>query len=124
MAGLRCKYRTLKATVTTMVKYGSEEWTLRKTEEDLLDVFQRNCLQILLGTRLTGRISSSGLCGKCGSILLSRAIMRESLRWLGHFLQMKHDRLHDRFLPFGKPSRAKQKAGRPQMAFEDAVKKD
>ena len=45
----------------------------------------------VLGTRLTGRISNSRLYEKCGSIPLSRAIMRERLRWLGHVLCMKHD---------------------------------
>jgi hypothetical protein len=70
---LRTKIRILEATVMTIVKYGPEVWMLRKTDEDFLDVFQKNCLPIVLDTR----ISSSKLCEKCGSILLSRAIMRE-----------------------------------------------
>jgi hypothetical protein len=40
----------------TMVKYGFEASALRKAGEDLLDVFQKKCLQIILGTRLTDRI--------------------------------------------------------------------
>ena len=36
---------------------------------------------------------------KCGSILLSTAIMKESLRWLGHVLRMKDDRL-PKIVPF------------------------
>ena len=76
-----------------MVKYGSEAWALRKADEDLLDVFQRNCLWIVLGTWLTDHISNSRLYKKYGSILLSRAIMKERLRWLGHVLGMKDDRL-------------------------------
>ena len=56
----------------TMVKYGSVAWALRKTEEDLLDVFQINSLRIALGTQLTNRISNSRLHEKCGSILLSK----------------------------------------------------
>ena len=59
----------------TVVKYGSEEWVLRKADENLLGVFR-----IVLGTRLTDRISNSRLYEKCGSILLSRAIMKERLR--------------------------------------------
>ena len=62
-----------------MVKYGSEAWALLKTEEDLLDLFQRNCIRIVLGTRLTDCISNSRLYEKCGSILLSRDIMRKML---------------------------------------------
>ena len=33
--------------------------TLQTADENLLDVFQRNCLRIVLGTRLTHRISNS-----------------------------------------------------------------
>jgi hypothetical protein len=52
---MRTKIRILEITVmavgseATVVKYGSETSALRKTEEDLLDVFQRNCLWIVLG---------------------------------------------------------------------------
>ena len=62
--------------VMTEVKHGSEAWVLRKADEDLPNVFQRNSLLIVLGTWLTKRISNSRLYGKCGSIPLSRATMR------------------------------------------------
>ena len=77
----------------TVVEYGSEAWALRKVDESLLDVFQRNCLHIVLGTLLTDRISNSKLYQKCGSISFSRAIMKERLRKLGHVLRMKDERL-------------------------------
>ena len=101
----------------------SEAWALRIADEDLLDVFQSNCLRIVLGIRLTDRISNSWLYEKCGSIPLSKAIMQESLRWLGHVLRMKDDRLPKIFL-FVQPSRAKRKAGRPSLRWEDVIKKD
>ena len=88
---LQTKIRILKATLMTVVKYGSEAWALRKTDEDLLDVFRTNCLRTVLGTRLTDRISNSSLYENCGSIPFSRAITKERLRWLGHVMRMKHD---------------------------------
>ena len=90
---MQTKIRILEATVMTVVKYCSKAWVLQKTDENLLDVFQRNCLRIVLGTRLTDRISNSKLYEKCGSIPLSMAIMKERLRWLGPVLWMKDDRL-------------------------------
>ena len=80
------KIRILEGTVMTVVKYGSKALVLQKADEDLLDVFQRNCLWNVLGTRQTNRISNSRLYKKFGSIPLSRAIMKERLRWLGHIL--------------------------------------
>ena len=61
----------------TGVKYGSEAWVLRKADENLLDDFQRNCLRIVLGTRLTDRISNSRLYERYSSIPLSMAIMKK-----------------------------------------------
>jgi hypothetical protein len=89
----------------------------------LLDVFQRNCLRIALGTRLTDRILNSRLYEKSGLIPLSRATMREKLRWLGHVLRTKDDIL-PKIVPFGQPSRAKRKAGRPWLGIEGVIKKD
>ncbi|XP_065564601.1 uncharacterized protein LOC136029945 [Artemia franciscana] len=95
----------------TLVKYGSETWELRKVDENLLDVLKRNCLRIVVGTRLTDRISNSRLYEKCGSIALSGSIMKERLRWLGHVLRMKDERL-PKIVLFGHPSGATRKAGR------------
>ena len=83
----------LEGTVMTVVKYGSEAWVLRKLDEDLLDVLQKNCLWIVLGIRLTDRSPNIMLYEKSGSIPLSRAIAKERLRWLGHAVLMKDDRL-------------------------------
>jgi hypothetical protein len=75
----------------TVVKYGFESSVGRKKEEALFNVFQQDCLQIVLGTCLTDHILNRNLCKKIGSIPLSRAMMREKLRWLGHALQIKDD---------------------------------
>ena len=96
---MRTKIIILNVIVMTVVKYGSEVWALRKTEEDLLFVFKRNCLRIVLGTRLANRISNSRLCENCCSIPLSWATMRERLGLLGQVLRMKDDRLPKR-MPF------------------------
>ena len=68
MTSLQIKVTILEATVNTAVKHGSEAWALQRADEDLLDVFQGNCLWIVLVTRLTDHISNSKLYEKCGSI--------------------------------------------------------
>ena len=52
---------------------------------------------------------------------LSRAIMRERLRWLVHILRLKDVRFPKVFL-FGQLSRAKRKAGRSWFGWEDVVR--
>ena len=49
--------------------------------------------------------------------------MKEMLRWLGHVLQTKDDLL-PKLVLFGTPSRAKWKADRPRLGWEDVAKKD
>ena len=107
----------------TVVKYGSETWALREAGEDLLDVFQRNCIRIVLPTCLTGRISHNTLYENCGSIPLSRAIMKERLRWLRHVLRMKDEKL-PKIVLFGQLSKTRGKAGRPRLGWKDVTKKD
>jgi len=92
----------------TVVKHGSEAWALRKADENLLNVFQRNCLRIVLGIWLTEHISNSRSYEKCGSIPLSWAIMKERLIWQGHVLWMKDDRLL-KIVLFSQPSGATSK---------------
>ena len=91
--------------------------------EALLDIetsFPGSSLRIVLGTRLTDRISNSKLYEKYGSIP-SRAIMRERLRWL--FLRMKDDRL-PKIVLVGQPSRTERRAGYPPMDREDFARKN
>ena len=72
------------STVVSVVKCGSEAWTLRKPDARcFLRIVRRNP-----GTRLTNRISNSRLYEKCCSIPLSAVIMIKRLRWLGHVLRM------------------------------------
>ena len=48
--------------------------------------------------------------------------MKERLRWLGHDVRMKKDRL-SKVVLVGQPSRAKLKAGCPSLGWEDVIKK-
>jgi hypothetical protein len=50
-------------------------------------------------------------------------IMKERLRWLWHVVQMKDGRL-PKIILFSQPSRAKWKAGRFHLGWEDVIKKD
>ena len=48
--------------------------------------------------------------------------MKERLRWLGHVLRMKDDRL-PKIALFGQPFRASRKSSRPRVGWEDVIKK-
>ena len=71
---------------------------------------------------MTDRISNSRLYENCCSIPLSRAIVKERLRWLGQVLRMKDDRL-PKIVLFGQPL-AKLKVGRPRQVWEVVINED
>ena len=114
---------SLVVIVMTMVKHGFQAWALQKADEDLLDGFQGNCPRIFLGTRLIDYISKSRLYEKCGSSPLFRAIIKETLEWLGFFLRMKDDRM-PKIVLFGKRSRDNREAGLPWLELKDVIRKD
>ena len=116
---LFCVWSSLLCNSLYQQRYASSK---RKTDEDSLDVFKRNRQMIVLGTRLTDRISNTKMYEKCSSIPFSRAIMRERLKWLGQVLQMKDDRL-PKIVFFVQPSRAKRKASHPWLGWKNVVKK-
>jgi len=89
-----------------------------------LDVFQKNCLRIVLDTRLTDRISNTRLYEKCGLTPLYRVIMRERLRGLGYVMRMKDDRLPKIFF-FGHCLGLNGKQiVHNWLGWEDVIKKD
>ena len=49
--------------------------------------------------------------------------MKKRLKWLGHVVRMKDNRL-PKIVLFGQPSRAKRKVGRLRLGWEDVIKKD
>ena len=76
---------------------------------------------MVLGTRLSDRISNSNLYIKFCSVPLYRAI-GERLRWLEHVLWINDDIL-SKIVLVGKPSRVKRKSGRHQLGCEVVVTK-
>jgi hypothetical protein len=54
---LRTKIRIVEPTVMIMVKLCSETGALQKAEDDILNFSEKNCLKIVLGTRLTDCMS-------------------------------------------------------------------
>ena len=111
---LQTKIRILEGTVMKVVKYGSETWVLQKADEDLLDVFQINCLWNVLGTRLTNRISNSRLYKKKFNPVFPGYNIRE--------VDMARTNSADDRLPkivlFGQPSWGKQKPGCLLLGWE------
>jgi len=67
--------RILKVTIMIKMQYILEMWMLWKTEEDMQNAFQRNCLKVVWGTRLNNYKSNKKPHQKC-YIPLFRPILK------------------------------------------------
>ena len=93
------KIRILVTTVVTVVKCCSETWALRKTGGGGFAIcFPKNCLRIVLNTRLIGPISNSKLQENCDSIQIPRPIMIVRLRFFWLVLRIRDERLPKIFM--------------------------
>ena len=68
--------------------YNSELWTVTKSIEHKIDVFQRNILRKILGYNWIKRISNESLYEKTKLEAFSVIVKRRRLRWLGHLLRL------------------------------------
>ena len=97
-SSLRAMIIMLEATVMTVAKYRFEAWGLRKEEEGCAQSFPEKSPADFLGTRLTDHISNSKLYEECDLTLLSRVVMRESMKWPKRVQRRKNNRLPKIFL--------------------------
>lgn len=120
----KCKlYKTLIRPVLT---YGSETWTLTKSDETILACFERKVLR-----RIYGAVEENGLWRKRYNFELYRlfqgpdiikTIKLGRLRWVGHIMRMEADDPTRKAL-LDKPV-GQRRRGRPRMRFLDNIDAD
>jgi len=107
--------------------YGSQCWTLRKTEEERLAVFERKVLRKIYGPiydqELQGwrKRHNQELTELFNRPNIINEIKRNKLEWAGHAVR-KQDSMVQRVLQEN-PKR-KRPLGRPRLRWEDGIKKD
>eukprot|EP00794_Sanderia_malayensis_P008267 gene8266-biopygen6685 len=83
------KLRLFRSHVESIFLYNSELWTLTKSLENTVDVFQRNILRKILNTRWPDKIRNEDLYEKkCKVREWSKITKERRLRWYGHLLRL------------------------------------
>ena len=78
----------VKAIVTPVVSYGSESWTVKKTECQRTDVFQLWCWRRLLKVPWTARTSDRSILREINPEYSSEGLMLKlKLQYFGHLMQ-------------------------------------
>jgi hypothetical protein len=115
-----------KIIIRSVLTYVSETWTLSKTNERRLSLFERKVLRCIFGTK-----QENGTWRKRYSYELYEIINEPNivsyikvkrLAWAGHLVRMNDDRTLKKIFDT-KPDGVRS-AGRPKLRWEDGVDQD
>ena len=112
-------YRTLIRPVAT---YGAETWTLTKSDENLLTIFERKIMRKIYGLIQEGdiwRIRHNELNRLINGEDIVKFIKAQMIRWLGHVKRMEVAAMPQRILE-GRLFKERRK-GRPHLRWVDDV---
>ena len=74
--------------------YGSETWTLLKTDLDKLEVFQMRCLRRILGVSLLDRLTNESIRMRCqNQPTVDEMVQQRRLKWFGNVCRMSANRI-------------------------------
>ena len=120
---VRLKGRVYRTCVRTAMIYGSETWTMRKVEENVLRRAERAMVRMMCGVKLGDRKSSCELMSMAGLSEDVVVVARKSrLRWYGHLLRKTEEDGIRRALEVVVPGVVGK--GRPKMSWQKEVEKD
>jgi hypothetical protein len=89
----RVKLKIYNAVVLSILLYGSESWSLTRSDIGKLETFQMYCLRNILGVSRIQRMPNTQIRMLCENQPTVESIIRRNrLRWLGHIARMPRDR--------------------------------
>lgn len=120
---LKTKVRVYKALVMSVLLYNSETWTMKRTDESRLRVFEMAVFRRICGVSLRDRWRNEEIKARldieCDVV---EAIRRRRLAYFGHTCRMKPERIPARVLHGW--IHGSRPRGRPRKRWTDAVKED
>ena len=119
---LKTKVSVYNAVVLSSLLYGSESWTLYRRQLKSLEKFHMTCLRRLLRVTWRDKVPNTMVLKRTNSRSLENMLYQSQLRWLGHVIRMKDDRLPKQLL-YGELSLGSRAVGAPAKRFRDSALK-
>ncbi|KAJ8036935.1 hypothetical protein HOLleu_17604 [Holothuria leucospilota] len=85
---LKTRIRLFDAYISSIFLYNSEVWSLTKTQEHAIDVFQRSLLGGMLRISWPYTLSNDVLYERTGAKPWSENITMRRMKWVGHLLRL------------------------------------
>ena len=116
---LPTKVHLVKAMVFTVVKYGCESWTIKKTEHRRIDVFKLWCWRRLLRVPWTARRSNQSILKEISPGCSSEGLMLKlKLQYFGHLIRRADS--FEKTLMLGKIE-GRRRRGQQRMRWLDGI---
>ena len=90
---LNTKICVYKAAVLTSLLYGCETWTLTKKQVKRLEKFHQTTLRKIARIKWFHKVTNYDVLSRCSISSLQSMIDKARLRWTGHVVRMKDDRI-------------------------------
>ena len=114
------KIRLYKSLIVPIALYGCETWTLRKTEEKQIMVFEMAALRRILGVHIMDKMRNEHIREALNMAeTIIQQVHKRQHRWLGHVLRMNENRIAKTTL-HGRIEGTKRR-GRPRTTWLNSV---
>ena len=113
---VKLKVNILRASVFSVLLYGSETWILTKDLETQLNSFGLHCHRRILGISLLDHIRNEEIYAQVGQLPLSETAQYRQLSWVGHALR-REESLPSRIFALYTPMHGHAKKGRAKMSY-------
>ena len=118
---LLTKIMVYKSVVISSLLYSSETWTLYRPHINMLDAFHMRMLRSLCNVTWKDKITNHEILTKCKIPGIEAFLIKAQLRWAGHVVRMKEDRL-PKIAMYGQLASAVRPMGRPLLRYKDKLK--
>ena len=117
--------RLFRSLIIPILLYGSETWTLLKSDMNKLEVFQMKCLRQILRVSLRDHIRNETIRTRCEcQPTIDEQIQKRRLRWFGHVCRMTTNQLPYRLLWRKRPTQWKMERPAPKKTWNKQIEED
>jgi hypothetical protein len=114
------KIAVYRAVVLSSLLYGCETWTTYRHHVQQLEQFHMRCLRRILGVKWQDKVTNVEVLERCGSTSIEALVIAAQLRWTGHVLRMREERIPKQIL-YGELSGTRH-AGGQRKRYKDNIK--
>ena len=118
---LTTKINVYDAVCLSTLLYGTETWTLYRSQIRKLEAYHIQCLQKILNISWEDKITHDDILRRTGCKSIEYMAAQRQLRWVGHVIRMEDERLPKQVL-YGELVQGQRLQGGQKKRYKDFIK--